>query len=215
MNFILSVLNSLVSAIFAFTGDWGIAIIALTLIVRIILLPVSMKQRVSIEKQQEFSKKMEEIKGKYKNDKEKLDAEMAKISQEGARNLLGCSVTLLQMPVMYSLYQLFTNMPANVGSILIPWVASMKLPDTYYIVPLFSVLFQLLPNILVSLNVLKGTSVQKLSLSQLIITCLMSVIFFARAPVSLGLYWVTSSAFTVIEQIGYSIYKKHKCLVLQ
>ncbi len=215
MDIILSTLNTLLSKAFALTGDWGITIIVITLLVRIILLPISIKQRSSLEKQQLFSKKMEELKEKFKNDKEKLDSEIAKISQEGAKNLLGCSVTLLQFPIMYSLYRVFINMPANVGSIIIPWVASLKLPDTYFILPVLSVLLQLLPNILVSLNMLKGTTIQKLTWSQFILTGITSILFLSKAPVSLGIYWLTSNAFTFFEQTVYSLYKRNKYSTVQ
>lgn len=215
MSIILSTLNTLLSKVFALTGDWGITIIVITLLVRTILLPISIKQRSSIEKQQLFSKKIEELKEKFKNDKEKLDSEIAKISQEGAKNLLGCSVTLLQIPVIYSLYTVFINMPANVGSIIIPWVANLKLPDTYFVIPVLSVLLQLLPNILVSLNMLKGTTIQKLTLSQFILTGIVSILFLSKAPVSLGIYWLASNAFTFFEQIVYSLYKRNKYITVQ
>ncbi len=210
MNMIINTLNVLLEKSFTLTGDWGLTIILLTLLVRLLLLPISIKQKSALIKQQEFSKKIEEIKEKYKDNKEKMESEIAKISREGARNLLGCSVTLLQIPIMYSLYNVFTKMPSDITSAIIPWMVSLKLPDPYFIIPVISVAIQLFPNLLATAGILKGVFVSKLSFAQVLSVMIFTSLIMVKAPLTLGLYWATSNLFTTLEQIGYSLYMKNK-----
>ncbi|MFZ5989723.1 MAG: YidC/Oxa1 family membrane protein insertase [Bacillota bacterium] len=208
MDIIYNSLAYLLSNIFQITGDWGIAIIIMTVIVRGFLLPISIKQKLALEKQQEITKKVQEIKSKFKNEKEKMEAEISKLSQEGTKNMLGCLVSLLQLPILYSLYTVFMRIPMDTASIIVPWLTSLKLPDPYFIIPALTVFVQLMPNALVTFGFLKTAYIPKVSFGQVIITSLIAVLFFAKAPVALGVYWVTSGFLTSIEQILYSIYKR-------
>ncbi|MCX7921961.1 MAG: YidC/Oxa1 family membrane protein insertase [Clostridia bacterium] len=212
MNIIFNTLYNLLNQVFSFTGDWGIAIIILTFAVRAVLLPLSLMQKRSVEKQQNLSKKFEELKEKFKDDKPQLDTEMARYSSEGAKNMLGCSVTLLQLPIMYTLYNVFLKMPSEIGTIVIPWISSLKLPDTYFILPLLSVLVQVAPNILTSLGMLNSATAPKVSRVQVLIISAMNFLIFFKAPISLGIYWVTSGIFSALELIAYNLYRNRRCL---
>lgn len=68
MNIILNLFTELLQCIFSFTGDWGIAVIIFTLLVKFVLSPLSFKQKISIFKQQGVQSKIEKIKAEYKND---------------------------------------------------------------------------------------------------------------------------------------------------
>lgn len=205
MNAIFMILNELLAALNLIIGDWGLTIIAITVIVRIFLIPISFKQRISLGKQQVLSKKIEELKEKYKNDKAKLDTELAKVSKESAKNMLGCLVTLIQIPIMYSLYRVFSSMP-EVGSVIVPWVANLNLPDMYFIIPIVSALIQLLPNILLATGVIKNMSLPKPTRGQLVLTLAMNLLFLAKAPVAIGIYWIATGIFSMLEQIAFSFY---------
>jgi membrane protein insertase, YidC/Oxa1 family, C-terminal domain len=204
-------LNGLLNFINQFVGDWGLTIIILTLVVRICLSPLSFKQRINMQKQQVLSKKMEEVKEKYKNDKEKLDKELAPLSMEGAKNMMGCLVTFLQLPIMYSLYRVFNAMPVEVGSALVPWVANLKLPDMYFIIPVISAVIQLIPNILLATGTIKNMSLPKPTKGQMVITVVMNLVFLAKAPVTLGIYWIATGIYSLMEQVAYSLYYNKKC----
>jgi membrane protein insertase Oxa1/YidC/SpoIIIJ len=82
MNIIFNGLNTLLSHIFSLTGDWGIAIIFMTVIVRAFISPMSIKQKISMQEQQENVKIMQSIQEKYKNDKKKLESEMKKYQEK-------------------------------------------------------------------------------------------------------------------------------------
>jgi YidC/Oxa1 family membrane protein insertase len=90
--------------------NYGLAIIMFTFIVKIALLPLTLKQQKSAQKMQVIQPKMEEIKKRYKNDKEKLNQEMMKLYQENKVNPAGgCFPLLLQFPILISLYWVITQ----------------------------------------------------------------------------------------------------------
>jgi len=211
MNAIFMLLNELLKGINMIIGDWGFTIIAITMMVRICLMPLSFKQKNNMGKQQVLSKKIEELKEKYKNDKGKLDTELAKLSKESAKNMLGCLATLIQIPIMYSLYRVFTTLPVEVGSIIVPWVSNLNLPDVYFIIPIVSAIIQLIPNILLSLGIIKGMNLPKPTKGQMILTVVMNLLFLAKAPVTIGIYWVATGIFSLVEQIAYNAYTQKRC----
>lgn len=212
MNAIFMLLSELLKSINFVIGDWGLTIIAITMIMRICLMPVSFKQRLNMIKQQVLSKKIEEIKEKHKNDKQKLDMELASLSKESAKNMLGCLLTMIQLPVMYSLYRVFSTMPLDIGSAIVPWVTNLNLPDTYFIIPVISALVQLIPNILLATGIIRNMNLPKPTKGQMAITVIMNLIFLARAPVTIGIYWASSGLFSMLEQFLFSLYSSRKKL---
>lgn len=212
MNIIFNILNTLLSSIFNFTGDWGVSIIILTLLVRLALLPISIKQKISLDKQQEMSRKIEDLKRKYSNNKKKLETEMKKHYEESAKGMLGCLVSLLQIPIISSLYFVITKMPAEVGTFIIPWVSSIKIADKYFIIPIIYMLVSMCPGLLSYLNYFKSIKRTRTTKGNLISMAIFSIILTIKAPVAIGLYFITTSLFSLIEEIVYRIYMKNKAL---
>ena len=90
--------------------NYGIAIILFTVIIKLILLPLTVKQMKSTTKMQEIQPKIQELQKRYKNDKQKLNEEMMKLYQENKVNPMGgCLPLLVQMPILISLFQVFRN----------------------------------------------------------------------------------------------------------
>ncbi len=208
MSILFNFINAIMSELYSFVGDWGIAIVLVTLLIRLCLLPLSLKQRKSMSRQQMFSGKIEEIKRKYANDKEKQQEEIAKLSSESMKVMVGCLITILQIPIMYTLYRVFSEMPTQVGSVIVPWISNIKLPDAYHIIPLIAVLIQLLPNIITTYAPVKNAKENSLRWPQLLIMGGFSMIFFIKAPVTLGIYWVTTGLFSTLEQVLYNRFGK-------
>lgn len=206
MNIISSVLNSLLNYLFNITGDLGVAIILLTLLVRALLMPLSIKQKLSMKEQQRIGKDLEEIKQKYKNNKEKLEAETQKYYAENAKGMFGCLTTLIQFPVVITLYNVILKMPMQVGTMLVPWVANLKMSDSYFIVPAMYVLSMFMPNLLSYIPFLKVSSQVKVSKANMVVTGIMSALITFKAPVALGLYFITTSLFSFIEEIVFRVY---------
>lgn len=208
MNIISDLLNSSLNYFFNITGDLGIAIILLTILVRVLLMPLSFKQKLSMQAQLKISKGLEEIKEKYKKNKEKIDMETKKYYEKNAKGMFGCLITLLQIPVIFTLYNVILNMPMQVGTILLPWVVNLKMADSLFIVPMVYTISMLSPNILTYIPFLKITTQAKLSKTNVVITTVMSTLITFKAPVALGIYFITSSLFSFIEEVIFRLYIK-------
>lgn len=92
-------------------GDWGLAIILITIIFRLILLPLMMKQTKSSFQMQKIQPLVQEVQRKYKDDQQRQNEEMQKLYAEAKFNpLAGCFPMLLQMPIFISLFQVLNEM---------------------------------------------------------------------------------------------------------
>ena len=209
MNIIFNFLSSLLNSIFNFTGDWGLAIVLLTLGVRLVLSPMSFKQKKSMQQQQKFAIKMQEIKEKYKNNKDKLEVELKKQSVQSAKSMMGCLVTLLQLPILITMWSVFNKIPVSVGTYLIPWVSSIKFSDSYYIVPLIYVIVSLAPSLLSYVPLLKIEGQATISKSNIIIMAVVGVLVAKAAPIAVGIYLITTSVFNFLEELVFRIYMRN------
>ncbi|KEH89270.1 membrane protein [Clostridium novyi A str. 4540] len=210
MSFILNLFNYLLSYIYSITGDLGISIIILTLSVRILLLPISIKQKINMVKQQDISQKLQELKTRCKNNNKKLELESAKLYKESSKNMLGCFVSLIQLPIMWALYNIIIKIPMNVGTIVIPWVANIKFSDKYYIIPIIYMLVSLSPSLLSYIKILNGFSKDNNKVSMIIVG-LFSTLITIKAPVALGIYFITTGICSFFEEVGFRIYMKNRC----
>lgn len=209
MNIIFNFLSSLLNSIFNFTGDWGLSIVLLTISVRLVLSPMSFKQKKSMQHQQKFTIKMQELKEKYKNNKDKLEVELKKQSVQSAKSMMGCLVTLLQLPILMTLWSVFNKIPVSVGTYLIPWVSSIKFSDSYYIVPLIYVIVSLAPSLLSYVPLLKIEGQATISKSNIIIMAVVGVFVAKAAPIAVGIYLITTSVFNFLEELIFRIYMRN------
>ena len=117
------------------TNVWGVAIIMLTVVVKLVLLPLTIKQYTSMRKMKEMQPEMEKIRLKYGDDKVKQQQELQALFQRtGVNPLAGCLPMLLQFPVWIALY-------AMLGAVVdlyhedFLWLPDLTQPDPYYILP--------------------------------------------------------------------------------
>lgn len=109
-DFIAKPLGQFLYFLYSGFGNYGLALICFTVIIRLILLPLAIKQSRSASKISTLQPQLQEIQQQYKNDKEKLQQETVKIYQENKANPLGgCLPTLIQLPVLFSLFYVITQ----------------------------------------------------------------------------------------------------------
>lgn len=210
MNIIYNGLNQMLYFLFNSTGDWGISIILLTIVVKLILMPMSIKQKISIEDQQDISKKLDEIKEKYKNNESKLEEETQKFYAESAKGMFGCLVTLLQIPIIIVLYQVITKIPYEARTILIPWISSIKTPDKFFIIPITYALVSCIPTLIPYIPYFKAAYRVKTVKTNIITTIIISLAIIIKAPIGIGMYFITTSLFSTFEELSFRFYLKNK-----
>ncbi len=118
------------------TGNWGVAIILLTVTVKTLLFPLNRLQSRTME---QFQKKMkllqpqiEELKKKHKNNAQKMHTEQQQLMrQHGVRPpIFGCLILFLQMPVWYGLFQIMSSAPELRHEPFVGWISDLSAPDT-------------------------------------------------------------------------------------
>ena len=99
-------LGFIIRTIYEFVGNYGLAIILFTIIIKMILLPLQIKSQKAMKKQQKIQPIIQELQKKYANDQQKLQTEMMKVYKENDVSMMGgCLPLLIQMPVLFGLYR--------------------------------------------------------------------------------------------------------------
>ncbi|MGC8926397.1 MAG: membrane protein insertase YidC [Myxococcota bacterium] len=121
----------------SFVHNYGISIIILTVIVKLISIPFTQKSMKSMQELQKIKPKMDEIQKKYKDNKEKLNEEMMRLYREhGVSPFGGCLPMILQMPIWFALYRMLSNSVELYQAAFIPgWINDLSSKDPYYILP--------------------------------------------------------------------------------
>ena len=120
------------------THNWGVAIILLTVLVKLLLYPLSHKQMASMEAMRRIQPQIQELQKKYADDREKLGMEQMKLFQENKVNPFGgCLPLLVQMPVWFALYRtLYSSFELYREPLIVGWISDLTQPDPYYVLPL-------------------------------------------------------------------------------
>lgn len=217
-----------------FIHNWGLAIIALTVILKILLFPLSKKSAMGTLKMQEIQPKMQAIQAKYRDNPQKLNEETAKLYKESGYNpVSGCLPMILQMFILFALYNVFNNYFEFRGASFIKgWIDDLS--EGEYIwswkreIPLLSSFSQnklrLLPIIYTLSQLVTGKITQyggagtAQSQSQMKFMMYGMPIFFFfilyNVPSGLLIYWIVSNVLQMVQQLLINSYMKKKRLEL-
>lgn len=193
--------NQLFNMIFNFTNDYGIAIIVFTILVKLALLPFSIKQKKSMKIQQKLSKEMSELKAKYKDDEETLNKEMVALYKKNPGSGIGFLLLFAQMPIFIAMYRAFSTNIVNAPTVILPWIDNLSHPDPYFLIPIIYIVSQALPSLLVTMGAIKNSTIPKLSASMLIPSIIIALLFLTKSPAALGLYFIISNIISNVEQL--------------
>jgi YidC/Oxa1 family membrane protein insertase len=202
-------------------GNFGVAIIALTLIVRAIMFPVAHKQFQSMAAMRKLQPKMKAIQKRFKDDKQRQQQEILKLYQEEKVNpAAGCLPILLQIPVFYALYKVLLVSVEMRHQPFILWIKDLSAPDPLTPVNLFGLLHFVPPAFLAIgvLPILVGATQwlsmklnpQPMDPAQAQVFAIMPwFLVFIMAPFAAGLqlYWMTNNLLTIAQQ--WFLYRKY------
>ena len=123
--------------IYNYVGNYGIAIIILTILIKIIFWPLGNKSYKSMKEMQKLQPKMQELREKYKDDKQKLSQEtMALYKTHKVNPLGGCLPIVIQIPVFFGLYKVLLYAIELRHSPFFFWIQDLSAKDPYYITPI-------------------------------------------------------------------------------
>ena len=204
----------LLRSLFKFVGNFGVAIILLTCIVRGIMFPVAQRQFTSMAAMKAIQPKLKSLQGRYKDDRQKLQEETMKLyKEEGVNPLAGCLPIFLQIPVFFALYKVLMVSIDMRHQPFVGWLKDLSSPDPLHIVNLFGLLPFDPPSFL-SLGILAlilGVTMWgqfKLQpaapdpAQQQVMGIMPWMMMFIMAPFASGLliYWITSNILTIAQQ---------------
>lgn len=204
MDFISNILGDVLRVIFGFTHNYGMSIIVFTILVKIILTPLTIKQTKSTFAMSEINPKIKEIQAKYKDKPEKQNEEIQKLYKESDINpLAGCLPLLIQMPILIGLFGVFRD-PLHYGVFdtqaaftqatgQFLWIKSLNNPD---------IILAVLSGISAFFMQKAMTPKDQLQGSMKMMTWLMSGLSFYWGfifPAGLTLYWTVSNIFSVFQ----------------
>lgn len=190
MYFFTTAFTHLLANLITLTGDWFIAVALITLSIKLLLFPLSVKQQRTQLLTANLNRAKEMLTSKFNNQTEKVNTELLKIASKYRINPISTIVTLLvQAPVFFSLYFSVINLSTSVGSILVPWVSSLHMIDTFHVLPIVAGLFQ----------GLGGISTENRNLLMFILPATIGVMFLWKAPVALSAYWIINSTLRFVE----------------
>lgn len=211
MEILTQLFETIINGFYGLTGDYGIAIVMITLVIRTCLVPLNIKNRRQMKKQREISKEVEALKRKYGKNQEKLNAELQKVYEKNGTGMGGCLLPFLQLPIMYALYHAIQLVSlAGATTILLPWVASVLVRDRMLILPVATVLVQILPQVYPYLRLFKTLEMQKAPLSTVLFLLLSNSLFVFLIPAGVGLYYFVSGLFTATEQFIVNLIEVQK-----
>jgi YidC/Oxa1 family membrane protein insertase len=196
-------------------GNYGVAIILLTLVVKILLFPLTKKSSEASIKMQALAPKIKELQAKYKDNPAKLNGEIGALyKKEGTNPMSGCLPLLIQMPLLIAMYNLFNTHFDLRGAMFIPgWIPDLSLPESVWdfgtALPLLGwESLRILPFIYVGSQMLYGiatkTPEQEGNPTMKIMLYVMPLVFFFilyNMPSGLLVFWIMSNVFTLVQQI--------------
>jgi YidC/Oxa1 family membrane protein insertase len=214
LGWLESILRWILTFFYRLVPNYGVAIILLTIVIKIVLYPITKKSYESTSKMQDLNPKIQEIKEKYKDNPQKMNQEMSALyKREGVSPLGGCLPLLLQMPIFIALYGLLNRHFALRGATFIPgWINDLSSPESILnfaptSLPVIGSDIRLLPILFVGTQLISSKLMQSPSQgsqgNMKLMTYAMPIVFFFilyDAPSGLILYWTITNLLTVVQQ---------------
>ena len=210
--------------LFETLGNFGVAIICLTFVVRALMYPVAQRQFASMAAMRAVQPKMKALQEKYKDDKPQLQQKMMELyKQEKVNPLAGCLPIFIQIPIFFALYKVLQLTIEMRHQPFVLWIKDLSAPDPLHILNLFGLLpFQ--PPAFLAIGVLalllgismyfqfKLNPAQMDPMQQQVFSIMPWMMMFIMAPFAAGLlvYWITNNCLSMAQQ--WWLYRKHPVL---
>ena len=193
-------------------GSWGWAIVGLTVVVRVVLLPLTLRQFKSMQSLQRLQPQIKELQAKYKEDKQRLNQEMMKFYQENKVNPLGsCLPLVAQMPIFIALFYMLQDdlrreicdqtarscgevIRGSAEFLFIPDLTAKATGGVLVVLILLYIGSQVFSSLLMTVSADKNQRRIMLALP------LVFVFFIINFPAGLIVYWITTNLWTIVQQ---------------
>ncbi|RWS49072.1 membrane protein insertase YidC [Arcobacter venerupis] len=195
-TFIAKPMFLLLQFIQGYVGNWGWTIVILTILIKLVLFPLSFKGMVSMQKLKDLAPKMKEIQAKYKDDKQKQSMHMMELyKKHGANPMGGCLPLILQIPVFFAIYRVLLNAIELKGAPWMFWVHDLAEMDPYFVLPVLMGATMYLQQ-----KITPNTMQDEMQKKIFQFLPVVFTFFFLWFPAGLTLYWFINNLFTIGQQ---------------
>jgi len=217
LKWLEDVLKFLMDFFFKLIPNWGIAIILLTILVKSILFPLTLKSTLSSERLKDISPKIKDIQNKHKDNPQKLNEQLMKLYQkEGINPMSGCLPMFLQFPFFIAMYSLFNNHFDLRDAVFIPgWITDLSSAESIiyfntnlpilgwsglHLLPIIYLFIQLITTRFMGLDAISQSNNNQ---AKFMMYGIPIVFFFVlyNMPSGLILYWIVQNIFTTLQTI--------------
>ncbi len=208
--------------IYRFVPNWGWAVVILTILVKLILFPLTLKSLLSTAKLTDLQPKIKALQDKYKDDPAGLQrAQFELYQKEGINPMAGCLPLLLQLPIFIALYNLFNKFFELRGARFFGWITDLSAPDVIvqfaqplpvlgwtglHLLPVIYLLSQFLMNKVMQSDANSQTSQMR---TIMWLMPLMFFFIFYQVASALLVYWIMSNILSIFQQLLISYLKKN------
>jgi YidC/Oxa1 family membrane protein insertase len=180
---------------YSFVGNYGIAIVVLTILIKLLFWPLTQKSYASMKGMQKLQPEMQKIREKHKNDRERINREMMELYKTHRVNPVGgCLPMVVQIPVFFALYKVLLNSIELRHAHFGLWLTDLSAKDPYYITPLIMG---------ATMFIQQKMSPTTMDPTQAKIFMVMPVVFtflFLNFPSGLVIYWLVNNLLTILQQ---------------
>jgi inner membrane protein oxaA len=226
---VIIVLKYLLQFVFGFVKNWGVAIIIVTVFIKLLLLPISVKSMVGTQKIQPYQAKISEIQQKYRSNPQKMQEELGKIYKQAGYTpgcASGCLPLVVQFAVIIAMFQLFNNYFEFRGAVFIPgWISDLSVGDSVYrfknalpilnwtdlrLLPIIYVATQYISTLLTR-NAPQPQQTQGMMFMMMYVAPAIFFFMLYNAPSGLFVHWIVSNILMIFQQfITNAIIEKEK-----
>ncbi|PLX94230.1 MAG: protein translocase component YidC [Desulfuromonas sp.] len=178
-----------------FFGNYGVSIIVLTVIIKLLFWPLTQKSYVSMKAVQKLQPEMQKLRERFKNDRDRMNREIMELYKKHRVNPLGgCLPMLIQIPVFFALYQVLLNSIELRHAPFVFWLTDLSAKDPYYVTPLIMG---------ATMFIQQKMTPTTMDPAQAKIFMMMPIVFtflFLNFPSGLVIYWLINNLLTILQQ---------------
>ncbi|GAB4262676.1 MAG: membrane protein insertase YidC [Deferrisomatales bacterium] len=190
-------LLAFLNAIYRVTGNYGIAIIVLTTLIKAIFWPLSAKSFKSMQRMKEIQPKLQKLRERYGNDRERLNMEVMQLYKTHKVNPLGgCLPMIVQIPFFFALYRILLGSIELRQAPFMLWITDLSAKDPYYVTPLLMGATMFLQQRLTPASAGNEAQMKMMMYGMPIVF----TVLFLNFPAGLVLYWLVNNVLSVAQQ---------------
>ena len=196
----------LMDVIHSLVGNWGWSIILMTLIVKMLLMPLTASSYRSMAKMRKFTPRIQELREQFGDDRQRMSQEMMKLYQKEKLNPLGgCLPMLLQMPIFIALYWVLKESVELRQSPFMFWIVDLSIKDPYFVLPLL-----MGASMFIQMQMQQQPTMDPMQAKIMKLMPVMFTFMFLWFPAGLTLYWFVNNVITIVQQylVNKSIERK-------